>query len=95
MDFQVRISAPAIADFENILAYSWINFPSTTEQFGNAILDHIEILKTFPYVGSPVANRPEVRQLIHTPIVIYYSVHQAQRVVEILHFWHGARTNPR
>jgi plasmid stabilization system protein ParE len=34
----------ALADLEDILAYSWDRFPSTTAQFGNAILDHLEIL---------------------------------------------------
>ena len=36
MDFQVRISDPALADFEDILEYSWANFPETTQSFGNA-----------------------------------------------------------
>ena len=54
MDFQVRISAPALADLEAILEYSWANFPSTAERFGNAILNHVDLLKKFPYIGSPV-----------------------------------------
>ena len=68
MDFQIGITEAALADFEEILAYSWANFPSKAEAFGNAILDHIEILRTFPYIGTRVAGRPGVRQLVHTPI---------------------------
>ena len=92
MDFQVRISEPALADFEEILDYSWANFPATAERFGHALLDHIELLKRFPYVGSPVAGRPGVRQLMHTPILIYYRVLEERKLVEILHFLHAART---
>ncbi|MDQ2899020.1 MAG: type II toxin-antitoxin system RelE/ParE family toxin [Acidobacteriota bacterium] len=58
MDFQVRISDPALADFEAILEYSWANFPATPESFGNSILNHLDLLKNFPYVGSPVASAP-------------------------------------
>ena len=64
MDFHVRISAPALIDFEDILEYSSANFPANAERFGYAILDHVDLLRTFPYMGSPVAGRFGVRQLI-------------------------------
>ncbi len=91
MDFQIRISPPALADFEEILEYSWANFASTAERFGNDMLNHIDLLKCFPFVGSPVLERPGVRQLVHTPILIYYRVHEDAKVIEILHFRHAAR----
>jgi plasmid stabilization system protein ParE len=58
VDFQIRITEAALADFEEILAYSWVNFPARAERFGNAILNHIELLRSFPYIGSPVKGRP-------------------------------------
>jgi plasmid stabilization system protein ParE len=91
VDFQVRITEAALGDFEEILAYSWAKFPATAERFGTAILNHVELLRSFPYIGSPVAGRPGVRQLVHTPLVIYYRVSPGQRRVEVLHFWHGSR----
>jgi plasmid stabilization system protein ParE len=94
VDFQVRITKAALADFQEILAYSWANFPDSAERFGLTLLNHLDILKSFPYIGNPVANRPAVRQLVHTPILIYYRVHQEPRFVEILHFWHGSRQKP-
>jgi plasmid stabilization system protein ParE len=92
LDYQVRISEAALTDFEEILAYSWANFPETTERFGIALLNHVNLLGSFPFVGSPVAGRDNVRQLVHTPILIYYRVDERQRQVEILHFRHGSRT---
>ena len=89
MDFQVRISNPALADY--ILEYSWANSPANAESFGNAILNHIDLLKTFPFIGNPVAGRVNVRQLVHTPIRIYDSVREGPNVIEILHFWHFSR----
>ena len=91
MDFQIRITEAALADFEEILAYSWANFPTRAERFGNAILNHIELLKSFPYIGSPVKGRPRVRQLVHTPILIYYNVNESPNFVGILHLRHGSR----
>jgi plasmid stabilization system protein ParE len=78
-------------DSEDIITYSWASFPATAEKFGHAILNHVEILRNFPYIGSPVAGRRDVRQLVHTPILIYYRVNEAANLVEILHFWHGSR----
>jgi plasmid stabilization system protein ParE len=82
-------------DLEQILEYSWERFPATTERFGNDILNHIEILKTLPNIGSPVAEQPQVRQLLHTPIAIYYQVHEAPNYIEILHIWHVSRKPPQ
>jgi plasmid stabilization system protein ParE len=87
VDFQVRITATALREFEEILAYSWTNFPGTAEQFGNAILNHVELLKSFPYIGSPVFGRKGVRQLVHTPILIHYRVFENLNAVEILHLY--------
>lgn len=95
MDFQVRITEAALADFEEILDYSWVNFPATAERFGNALLNHVDLLKSFPYIGSPVEDRPGIRQLVHTPILIYYRVKESPNVVEVLHFWHSSRRDPK
>ena len=91
MDFQIRITESALADFEGILTYSWDNFSAIAERFGNAILNHVDLLKTLPYIGSPVDGRDGVRLLVHTPILIYYWVNEALNFVEVLHFWHGSR----
>ena len=95
MDFQIRITEAALADFEGILAYSWANFPASAERFGKAILNHIKLLKSFPYVGSRVKGRPGVRQLVHTPILMYYRVSLSPNFVEILHFQHSSRESAR
>jgi plasmid stabilization system protein ParE len=73
---QLTFAESALVDLEEILTYSWANFPNTAEQFGVALLDHVELLKRFPLMGTMVLNRPGVRRLVHTPILIYYSVDQ-------------------
>ena len=70
MDFQIRITEAALADSAEILAYSWANSPTTAERFGAAILNHVDLLKSFPFIGRPVGGRPGARELVHTPILI-------------------------
>jgi plasmid stabilization system protein ParE len=94
VDFQIRITEAALADFEDILAYSWANYPDLAERFGDAVLNHVALLRNFPYIGSLVEGRPGVRQLVHTPILIYYRVNETPKFVEILHFWHSSRQAP-
>jgi plasmid stabilization system protein ParE len=91
VDFKIRITEAALTDFEEILAYSWDRFPATAERFGDAILNHVDLLKSFPYIGSSVDGRDGVRILVHTPILIYYRVDETHTLVEVLHFWHGSR----
>lgn len=33
----------------------------------------------------------DLRQLGHTPILIYYRVNVSRKLIEVLHFWHGSR----
>jgi plasmid stabilization system protein ParE len=91
VDFKIRITEAALADFEDILAYSWDNFPATAERFGKAILNHVDLLRSYPYIGSPVDGQENVRLLVHTPILIYYRISEVRRLIEVLHFWHGSR----
>jgi plasmid stabilization system protein ParE len=94
VDFKVRITDQAPGDLEEILEYSWDNFPELTERFGLAVLDHIALLERFPRMGTPVPRSAGVRKLQHTPISIYYRLDEARNLIEILHFWHGARRRP-
>jgi plasmid stabilization system protein ParE len=89
VDFQVRITEEALIELEEIAEYSWRHFPVSTSSFMNGLLDHVEQLGRFPYMGYPVQEWRSVRQLIHTPILIYYSVQTNPNVVEVLRFWNA------
>jgi plasmid stabilization system protein ParE len=94
VDFKVRITEEALVNLEEILEYSWINFPDTAASFGNTLLEHLALLERFPRLGSLVPDRPGIRKLLHTPIRIYYRLDEDRRSIEIVHFWHGARLSP-
>lgn len=91
MAFEIRITEAALADFEEILTYSQAKFPELTERFASSILNHLDLLKAFPYIGSPVVRKSGVRQPVHTPVLIYYRVNEEANIVDVLHFWHSAR----
>jgi plasmid stabilization system protein ParE len=91
VDFQVRISEAALADLESIVEYSWSVFPGTAERFGSALLDLVDLLGRFPYIGNRFAKRQLTRRLVYTPILIYYRVNEARGEVEILRFRYAKR----
>jgi plasmid stabilization system protein ParE len=95
VDFQVLYTEPALADLEEVMRWSWQNHPETTERFANALLNHVDLLKDFPYLGAPLRGYQETRRLLHSPLHVYYQVVLESRKVDVLHFWHKARRDPR
>jgi plasmid stabilization system protein ParE len=73
------------------MSYAWAKYPDRAEVFGTSLLDHLEMLRTFPYIGAEVSGRSNVRQVVHTPLLIYYVVHFQANSVEILHISHASR----
>jgi plasmid stabilization system protein ParE len=94
MDFKVFYTEPALADLEEVMLWSWQNHPTTTERFANGILNHVDLLKDFPYLGAPVSGFPSVRRLQHSPLKVYYRVLPDSKKIDILHFWHESRMQP-
>jgi plasmid stabilization system protein ParE len=53
--------------------------------------ESIDLLARFPRMGATIPKRSQVRKLLHSPILVYYRVHQDTHIVEVLHSRHGAR----
>jgi plasmid stabilization system protein ParE len=77
-----------------IVGYIADDNPEAAWHFGRSLLDHVEILQRYPNLGAVIRRRTDVRRLVHSPIVIYYQVHEKERLVHILHLRHGARESP-
>ena len=95
MDFRLLYSQRALNDLEEIVGYIAEDDASAAELFGDSLLDHLELLERFPRIGAPTRKKAEVRKLMHSPIVVYYQIHEARHLVEILHLRHGARKSPK
>jgi plasmid stabilization system protein ParE len=48
-----------------------------------------------PHKGCPYQNLAGIRKLTFRPFKIFYRVNEARNVVEVLRFWHSARTEPK
>lgn len=95
MDFRISYTQRALNGLREIVTQIAEDDAEAAERFGGSLLDHVELLEKFPRIGTPVRRRPEVRKLVHSPIVVYYRIHEARRLIEILHFRHGARKPPK
>jgi len=95
MAFKIRYHEDALADLEEIFAWSAERHPETTEQFADDLFDHLELLQALPYVGAPVKGHPQVRRLLHSPLYVYYRLDENREGIEILHFWHSSRKDPQ
>jgi plasmid stabilization system protein ParE len=91
VEYKILFSEAALINLEALLEFIERDSPSAAEHFGNALLDHIDLLASFPRMGELVPRRPRIRKLLHTPIRIYYRIHENGSIVEILEFRHGAR----
>ena len=91
MDYRVFFTKRALADLDNIARYSSEDDPEAAARFGNALLDHVDLLGRFPRMGGITRKRSPVRKLIHGPILVFYRIHENERRVSVLRFRHGAR----
>jgi plasmid stabilization system protein ParE len=95
MAFKVLYHEDSLADLEEIFEWSREKHPETTEQFADDLFDHIDLLQALPYIGTPVKGHPQVRRILHSPLYIYYRLDENRKAIEILHFWHSSRKDPR
>jgi plasmid stabilization system protein ParE len=95
MAFKVLYHEDALVDLEEIFEWSREKHPETTEQFANDLFDHIELLQALPYIGTPIKGYPQLRRLLHSPLYVYYRLDENRGAIEILHFLHSSRKDPR
>lgn len=93
MAFKIFYHKDALADLEIAFAWSSEVHPKTTEQFFLDLFNHLDFLVAFPYLGTPIKGRPNLRRLLHSPFYVYYRIHEG--AIEILHFWHASRHSPK
>ena len=89
--YRLLFTQRALKDLANIVGYIAEDDDEAASRFGAALLDHVDLLKRFPRMGTITRKRSPVRRLVHAPILVYYQFHAATGLVEILHFRHGSR----
>jgi toxin ParE1/3/4 len=94
MGRKIIFSPQAIMDLEEVVRHIAQDDPATAVRVGNELIDRVEILENFPLLGAPYPKCPGVRKLVSRPFLIFYRSRETENVVDILRYWHGARTKP-
>jgi toxin ParE1/3/4 len=95
MGYEVRLTAKARGDLNEIVAYIAQDNPLAAERLGDELAAEADSLSDYPYRGGSVRRRRNVRRLVHGSYLIVYRIFESNRLIEILRFWHGARGVPR
>jgi plasmid stabilization system protein ParE len=94
MDFKVLITESAIADLKEIVEFVAQDNPSAASALGEKLLGRALALAKLPDRFPFYDQKRGIRKMPQPPFLIYYTTDEADRVVNILHFWHGARLSP-
>jgi plasmid stabilization system protein ParE len=87
VDYQLLYTQRALNDLAEIVGRIAEDDAEAATRFGSSLLDHLDLLPRFPRMGGVIRKRSQVRKLVHSPVLVYYTVQET----EILHFRHGAR----
>jgi plasmid stabilization system protein ParE len=89
---EVIVTGKAAHDLDEWLSRIEADNPAAAEAFQARIRHWIEVIRQHPQAGHRHPKRREIRTVVESPIIIYYTVSASQ--IEILRFWHSAG-NPR
>jgi plasmid stabilization system protein ParE len=95
LEYKILYTKAALTGLDEIVEFIHRDDPAAAERFGNALLNHVDLLASFPRIGQPIARRPRLQKILHTPIWIYYRIHEDKKVIEVIRFWHGSRRPPK
>ena len=95
MDYRLFYTQRALSDLAGILGHISEDDAEAASKFGTSLLDHVDLLSRFPRLGGALRKRSRVRKLLHSPLLVYYQVVEDKRLIEILHFRHGARKSDK
>jgi plasmid stabilization system protein ParE len=95
MDFKVLIAESAIADLQGIVEFVAEDDPAADLRLGNKLVAQALSLATLPQRFSFHDQKRGIRKMPLPPFLIFYTCDEARGLVNILHFWHGARRSPQ
>ena len=95
MDFKVLIAENAIADFQEIVEFVAQDDSEAAARLGNKLVTHALSLAALPQRFSFHDQKRGIRKMSLPPFLVFYTCDEARGIVNILHFWHGARRPPQ
>ena len=95
MDFKVLIADRAIADLKEIVEFVAEDNPDAAIRLGEKLIAHTMTLARMPQRFGFHDQQRGIRKMPLPPFLIFYTCDETASVVNILHFWHGARRSPQ
>ena len=94
MDFKVLIADTALADLRGIVEFIAQDDPQAAARLGEKLIARALSLATLPERHAYHDARRGIRKMPLPPYLVFYTCDKCAGVVNILHFWHGARHWP-
>jgi toxin ParE1/3/4 len=94
MDFQVLIADSALADLKEIVEFVAADNPEAARRLGEKLVTRVLSLATMPERFPFHDKARGIRKMPLPPFLVFYICDEAALVVNVLHFWHGARRVP-
>jgi len=94
MGFKVLIADSAVADLKEIVEFVAQDNPEAAIRLGEKLVTYASRLATMPERFPFHDKQRGIRKMPLPPFLIFYVCDEAASVVNILHFWHGARRSP-
>src|SRR5947208_10486623 len=91
MDFKVLIADSAIADLKEIVEFVAEDNPDAAIRLGEKLIAHAMTLAKMPQRFGFHDQHRGIRKMLLPPFLIFYTCDEIASVINILHFWHGAR----
>ena len=97
MGFEVIFAISADDDLEAINEYISQENPIAAEKISKKLVETALSLEYQP-LRYPIhrKGKPHRKMVVSgTPYLIFYRIDELQRIVRVVHFWHGARRSPK
>ena len=95
MAFKVLISDTALADLERIVQFIAKDDPQAAMRLGERLIAEALQLAVLPERHAFHDPRRGIRKMPLSPYLVFYTCDKAARIVNVLHFWHGAQRAPK
>lgn len=94
MDYEVLITDAALADLRAIVEFVAQDDPVAATRLGEKLIDRALSLRVLPKRHAFHNAVLGIRKKPLSPYLLFYTCDDRRAVVNILHFWHGAREWP-
>jgi plasmid stabilization system protein ParE len=94
MEFKVLITETAIADLKDMVEFVAHDDQNAAARVGEKLVQNAMGLATMPERFPLHDSGRGIRKMSSSPFLIFYPVDDREDVMNVLHFWHGARRPP-